>query len=1451
MAATTTTRLNDLPAPSAVCMDRATLPEVPRKEELLRSWREDAAPTTTKVAPAPPKTTPSTPNQQALPVAQVLSFFQQAVGPLFVPQPEETEGQFIGSDTASTAASTIPDPLSPPQNHKRGLFKRFKKKDHLLSVPPIDIESVEDGEFVVLDYELVATACTPAEEEEEYQRCWEEAMVNSRTCHGAAQSGVRKGVKHIRKWIKRRNQKEEEQHNISERSAQSYLSTDSHISTASAPPNRKSKRKLRRKNRRKQRPTTPPLATVVPQAQAVQCVPFSHEITSSLSFGAAVHHVSMVEELAREDDVVRIQNVTREEFDSQDDLICQINQALEEDYSCPVEYPPPPVYPIFPKEEVIEETHQLKKQCREIIEEVKMHLRKCSESSLTLPVEEVRDVVEEMRSQDAVKPELAETTNELIASVDAEPSQLPKNEEQLEQVTPTESITIQTQTLEDDEEEELPIIEELERIYNHQLKLILVGSSSKSTLASSLSSSSSSLISTWTPSPEIQFSIWNVPSNTPQHSLRDLSSACYSNHALYIVTWDGAMHDPSTFMPCNNDNGYQFEVQCSKVTQSLQRDLDACVLPDLYPLIHSDKQAVIVPVLTFDRTSEEGDVARRAKVFHDRMQSLNRDGLYIKNVSLLSREKGMYQKEGMEQLRQSLMQLSSSASFPQLGKHVPRLTLTIQDIVQDLRARNCKVASLDLLMQSLAEEEYDDGCAVKRQQVISSLLFLCSIGQVLYYKDSKEASLQDFVILDVEWFMGAASCVLSRDWKRELVKWRRMSSFMSSSSSLDESLPLRQSRLLSEDLCVSSSSLEEKKMEEGDGYQSIHTRPLCNILSNCAAITIEDSDIMWHSMNFMREAVENAYPTSSSDYEEQSKALFSYLRCLLVHHGVFVPVPIAILENDGAKSSTSFLLPSLFHEIPSNVWSYKTRDAWKTTLSHSWLFHDVVLPPSHLMPRIMATVLKDVANYVSSEDAMLEVAYFNCWKSAFFLELDLITLQATTGQRTRSRVKLFAHLDTADSNRCVASDTMTDSMYRLAVSAKGNIGFGGRKVWEGGYDLVLRSVEGVVNDYMSQHGQDCGEVEREIVCPNCLALHHHNVAATVNRHDVLAKRNDGVRTIRCRRGCPLDSAMLCGIAGRGADETLLPLSSLVSHENSVRPSKLAKDLMGGVVLIGLWDGDEKKIISAGTGFIADRKQGLVITASHVLMKMEQGHKKFGRDYFGLKKGKAVIGVIPRSSDGSRSSKAVFRYFAEIISKDVEHMDACVLRITTRMEEDVGGQGEGCGDQPEILLLNDSKAIKAQKLKRLQMTQEFAMEEGVRILGYNQGGEGLFEKGEYIHNTLDVVRGYVSCLFENDINVNMVEKDGLVLDGQITPISLLREPAPVGIFSPRKEIVVRCPTIPGHSGGPCVNHDGEVIGIVSRADPVESERCYLAPSSELKVLMEKAKDVCNRNPNVEL
>lgn len=62
------------------------------------------------------------------------------------------------------------------------------------------------------------------------------------------------------------------------------------------------------------------------------------------------------------------------------------------------------------------------------------------------------------------------------------------------------------------------------------------------------------------------------------------------------------------------------------------------------------------------------------------------------------------------------------------------------------------------------------------------------------------------------------------------------------------------------------------------------------------------------------------------------------------------------------------------------------------------------------------------------------------------------------------------------------------------------------------------------------------------------------------------------------------------------------------------------------------------------------------------------------------------------------------------------------------------------------------------------------------------------------------------------------------------------------FQPRSEIVVICPTIGGHSGGPCVNQQGEVIGILSRVDPADKQRCYLVPTSEFNPLIKEAKRV---------
>jgi hypothetical protein len=170
-----------------------------------------------------------------------------------------------------------------------------------------------------------------------------------------------------------------------------------------------------------------------------------------------------------------------------------------------------------------------------------------------------------------------------------------------------------------------------------------------------------------------------------------------------------------------------------------------------------------------------------------------------------------------------------------------------------------------------------------------------------------------------------------------------------------------------------------------------------------------------------------------------------------------------------------------------------------------------------------------------------------------------------------------------------------------------------------------------------------------------------------------------------------------------------------------------------------------------------------------------------------------------------------------------NLDACVLQITTRLENDVGGDGQGCGDQPEKLLLNNPRALKHEDLQSLRLTEKCELDEQVRILGYNQGGEGLLVPGASLNRYVDFARGYVCMKFApgsetGGSNVKLRDR-----------------------FKPREEIVVICPTIGGHSGGPCVNQQGEVIGILSRADTAETQRCYISPTYEWKHLVKAAKN----------
>ncbi len=328
---------------------------------------------------------------------------------------------------------------------------------------------------------------------------------------------------------------------------------------------------------------------------------------------------------------------------------------------------------------------------------------------------------------------------------------------------------------------------------------------------------------------------------------------------------------------------------------------------------------------------------------------------------------------------------------------------------------------------------------------------------------------------------------------------------------------------------------------------------------------------------------------------------------------------------------------------------------------------------------------------------------------------------------------------------------------------------------------------------------------------------------------------------RCKVGHSVDTRLVGGFCNKSRLkisnlENVHHLSSLPRH-TSTESTNPVDSLLGAVVLVGLFDCSQHKILRVGSGFIADTKRGLIVTAAHILCRWDEG-RKFGELYEGLRNANAIIGIIPKESIDS--GKAVFRYLAEIVETDVARMDACVVKIKTRLERD-------CVDDflvPEIML-HDLKSEALEMLKVVTITP--AREERVRIIGFDQGGEGAYLRQLYFRIIL-ILYCIIFLLFFNGLGL---WKPGTILH-RLAGISIghvvkIFEP-PEGlrqrrnVCTPLCEIVVDCvtSTIGGHSGGPCVNQNGEVVGILSRSLPAEPKRCYLVPASEFMVLVERAK-----------
>jgi len=425
------------------------------------------------------------------------------------------------------------------------------------------------------------------------------------------------------------------------------------------------------------------------------------------------------------------------------------------------------------------------------------------------------------------------------------------------------------------------------------------------------------------------------------------------------------------------------------------------------------------------------------------------------------------------------------------------------------------------------------------------------------------------------------------------------------------------------------------------------------------------------------------------------------------------------------------------------------------------------------------------------------------------------------GSMKESVVEIFTLLADRENELCVGSDHMGVGTRRLIISGRGQVGDNARKIWKGGYLLVIKCARHVVEAYGGV------EYQNQAFCPECLAKKAVSEASCWNMPLVRNAVEAGEYELRCHNhGHRVHTALVAGPIAPVHRLTRQPRQPDFGNEGTV-----VQNLFGAVVIVGLWDEKARHVVRAGSGFIVDRKHGLIVTAAHTLINIDD-NDKFGEDYYGLRHGKVVIGVIPRENETdtvSGKESAIFRYYAKVVAKDPAmmhgecHVDACVLRITTRMENDVDGDGQACADQPERLLLNDPVAMRNERLKSLKLTDKYELDEQVRIIGYNQGGEGRLRPGNSLCRYIDFSRGYVSRFFAGGGD-----------EGNTSPSGPR--------FKPKKELVVNCHTIIGHSGGPCVNQQGEVIGILSRADPAENQRCYISPTSEWQELVRRARRI---------
>lgn len=834
------------------------------------------------------------------------------------------------------------------------------------------------------------------------------------------------------------------------------------------------------------------------------------------------------------------------------------------------------------------------------------------------------------------------------------------------------------------------------------------------------------------------------------------------------------------------DSDYEIEMMNEKRDNLIERDIDEQVMYWIDIISRGDlSNCAILPVVTFTDVLSSDEVDRRCSILMQRLLKIEHDRKHGSNApQLVFNAEGHIPKlsslsdSGINELQNCLLDIGScrcNAQQPAFKHHFESklcaVTVAVQEILNKLRDEGSKVILFQDLLVKITEDPPDVE-NFSQQLILNALYFLNSIGSIIYHgtlktKCTRPHYLEDFIILSPKWLSAALSLTLR----------------------------------VSPDSALSKMRLNSKSRAIGieKFNQSLP------ILSSSETVEI------WGHIDYIR--------VIGKDISEDGPTNFYiFLQQLCEQCGIFVPFTVSSeTKKKGRRISTTkketfYLVPMLAEQVPAELWSYKVKENWKTTLCNSYILPDKI--PCNFMDEIAACVVKDLVELAYSDSA-IKIQQIMYWKTAMYMKIAEEFVEA--GQRHAYFSEVFLHLIENDSPLSVNSKNQSPTGRKLIVSAKGNEGSWGEKIWKLGYGTVLDSVDSVTNRLF---GED--SLKREIVCPNCLLKAKTSEATVWDRCEIAY--ND--EFIKCPNGHEPHPRLLlgpyedddCASVATGINSVFTAhsaVSAFSGYTNNSTCSYIHADvILPAIVLVALWDREENRIIKIGSGFIADNKKGLIVTASHILYNYDgetindTEKPRIDEKFFGLKNATAIIGTH------QSNESAIFTYCADVVASDVYNVDGCVLQIMTRFERPFELDRNSLTGRSDYPI---TSRVKQERLQRLVMTKDFQREEEVRVIGFRQTGEGILVGGAHVNRTACVNKGYI-C----------------------RPIDVRDEISERKAFVPRSEIVVNCATGGGNSGGPFINESGEVVGILSRADPVETQRCYLTPSVELKILLKAAR-----------